>query len=112
MRKSFHRAATVLAAVTLSVGAVVMHTPMAGADPYIPEQTQASAEFAIADGYIAMQTMCTPELTPVFQSVTWDPPGFTPEGGTGMIHDADPALGGQFAATWSGDNWSVEYQFC
>lgn len=94
------------------LAAFVVHVPAAGADPYIAAPTQESAEFAIADGYIAMQTVCTPELTPVFQSVTWDEPGFTPEGGTGMIHDADPALGGQFKATWAVDNWSVEYQFC
>ena len=29
-----------------------------------------------------------------------------------MIHDANPALGGQFAAKWAGDYWDVEYQFC
>jgi hypothetical protein len=29
-----------------------------------------------------------------------------------MIHDANDALGGQFAATWNGQSWDVEYQFC
>ncbi len=29
-----------------------------------------------------------------------------------MIHDANPALGSQFAAEWAGDYWDVEYQFC
>ena len=106
MRKLFHYGAVALLA------ALVVQAPVAGADPYTPAPTQESAEFAIADGYIAMQTICTPDRTPNFQSVTWDDPGFTPEGGTGIIHDADPALGGQFKATWAVDNWSVEYQFC
>lgn len=112
MRKLFDSTAVVLSAAAVSVGALVVHAPAAGADPYTPVQTQESAEFAIADGYLAMQTVCTPDRTPVFESVTWDDPGFTPDGGTGMIHDADHALGGQFKATWAVDNWSVEYQFC
>ncbi len=113
MRKlNHHRPVVVLYAVAVTVGALVAHSPGAGADPYTPVQTQDNAEFAIADGYIAMQSVCTPDLSPAFESVTWDPPGFTPEGGTGMIHDANPALGGQFAATWAVDNWAVEYQFC
>ena len=110
MPKLFHR--RFAAAVSAAAVALAACPPAAGADPYIPVQTQPSAEFAIADGYIAVQTVCTPELSPAFESVTWDPPGFTPEGGTGMIHDANPSLGGHFAATWSGDNWAVEYQFC
>lgn len=106
----FHRrAAVVLSAAALALSA---HAPAAVADPYLPVQTQDSAEYAIADGYIAMQAVCTPDRTPVFESVTWDEPGFSPDGGTGMIHDADPALGGQFRATWSGENWAVEYLFC
>jgi hypothetical protein len=113
MRKLIGRSAVaVLSACAVSVGALLAHTPAAGADPYTPVQTQDSAELAIADGYIAMQAICTPDLSPVFESVSWDPPGFTPEGGTGMIHDADPALGGQFMATWTGENWAFEYQFC
>jgi hypothetical protein len=110
MRKPFRcRAVAVLSAAAV---ALAVHTPSAGADPSAPAQTQESAEIAIADGYIAMQEICTPDLSPVFESVTWDSPGFTPEGGTGMIHDANPDLGGHFAATWSGENWAVEYQFC
>ena len=113
MRKLFHdRTVAVLSAVAVTVGALIAHAPTAGADPYTPVQTQDNAEFAIADGYIVKQMVCTPELSPVFESITWDPPGFTPEGGTGMIHDANPALGGQFAATWAVDHWAVEYQLC
>jgi hypothetical protein len=112
MRESFHfRVAAVLSAA-LTVCALVAQCPAAYADPYTPVQTQDNAEFAIADGYIVKQMGCTPDSPPVFESVTWDPPGFTSEGGTGMIHDANPALGGQFAARWAGDYWDVEYQFC
>lgn len=110
MRKPFHWGA--VAMLSAAAVALTAYAPAAGADPYTPAQTQDSAEFAIADGYITMQAVCTPDLSPVFESVTWDSPGFTPEGGTGMIHDANPDLGGHFQATWSGENWSVEYQFC
>jgi len=113
MRKLFHtKVVAVLSAAVVSVGALIAQAPTTGANPYIPEQTQDNAEFAIADGYIVKQLDCTPDLSPVFDSITWDPPGFTPEGGSGIIHDANPALGGQFAAKWAGDYWDVEYQFC
>ena len=113
MRKLFRRQSCGRAVRSCGhVGALIAHAPVAGADPYTPVQTHDNAEFAIADGYIVKQMVCTPELSPVFESITWDPPGFTPEGGTGMIHDANPALGGQFAATWAVDHWAVEYQFC
>jgi hypothetical protein len=113
MRKPFHhRAVAVLSAIAVTVGALVAHAPAAGADPYTPVQTQNNAELAIVDGYIVKQMVCTPELSPAFESITWDPPGFTPEGGTGVIHDANPGLGGPFAATWAVDHWAVEYQFC
>lgn len=96
----------------MSAAAMIAYAPVAPADPYTPVQTQDNAEFAIADGYIIKQINCTPDLSPVFESITWDAPGWTPEGGSGMIHDANPALGGQFAARWAGDYWDVEYQFC
>ncbi|MGE0216880.1 hypothetical protein [Mycolicibacterium sp.] len=102
----------VLAVAAIGAGAVIATAPTAPANPYLPEPTEDSAEFAIADGYIVKQTGCTPELSPAFESVVWDPPGFTPEGGTGMIIDANPALGGAFAVRWAGDHWDVEYQFC
>ena len=94
------------------IGACVFSAPLASADPYTPVQTQDNAEFAIADGYIAKQINCTPDMPPTFESITWNPPGFTPAGGSGMIHDADPALGGPFVATWAGNYWDIEYQYC
>jgi hypothetical protein len=113
MRKTSHRGvAQLLCVAAISACALVAHASVAVADPYTPVQNQDNAEFAIADGYIAKQMDCTPDLSPVFGTITWDPPGFTAEGGSGMIHDADPALGGQFAARWAGDYWDVEYQFC
>ncbi len=52
-------------------------------------------------------------MPPAFESITWDPPGFVPAtGGSGMITDANPALGGQFTAAWTGSEWSVEYLYC
>ncbi|CAN5359324.1 hypothetical protein BH11ACT7_BH11ACT7_27330 [soil metagenome] len=100
------------------VGAVVITSsacapePPAVADPSIPAQTQASAEWAIEDGYIAKQIECTPDSPPAFRSIAWDAPGFTPDGGSGMITDANPQLGGQFTARWATDSWAVEYLYC
>ena len=52
-------------------------------------------------------------MPPVFQSIDWYPPGFVyGAGGTGMIHDENSALGGQFSATWTGSEWSVDYMYC
>ena len=53
----------------------------------------------------------TLDLSPVFSSITWNPPGFTSDGGSGMIHDQNPALGEAFEARWAGNYWDVEYQF-
>jgi hypothetical protein len=113
MMERFHcRVVAVLSVAAVSVCALTVSAPAASANPYDPVQTQDNAEFAIADGYIVKQMDCTPDLSPVFDSITWDPPGFTPQGGSGMIHDANPALGGPFAARWAGNYWDVEYQFC
>ena len=102
----------ILSMVALGACAFVAYAPVAAADPYTPVQTQDNAEFAIADGYIVKQMDCTPDLSPVFSSITWNPPGFTPDGGSGMIHDQNPSLGGAFEARWAGNYWDVEYQFC
>lgn len=98
-----------LAVLTLSACG---SAPATLADPAVPAQTQDSAEWAIAEGYKAKQVECTPDLAPSLQSIVWDAPGFTPDGGTGMITDANPALGGQFTATWATDYWAVEYMYC
>jgi hypothetical protein len=101
-------------AVTLAaVGAcLVANVPVAAANPYIPADTQDSAEFTIANGYIAKQIGCTPNTPASFDYVEWYPPGFTPGGGSGMIHDANPSLGGEFSAHWNGAYWDVDYLYC
>jgi len=111
-RTSRRGVAQLLCAAAISTCALMAHASLAVADPYTPVQTQENAEFAVANGYITKQMDRTPDLSPVFDGITWDPPRFTAEGGSGMIHDANPALGGQFAARWAGDYWDVEYQFC
>lgn len=74
---------------------------------------QATAERAIIDGYIKKQVGCTPTMAPNPVSVTWDPPGFAPGvGGSGLIHDANPALGGQYRADYVDGRWRVEYLYC
>jgi hypothetical protein len=77
---------------------------------------QASAEQAIKDGYVQKLAHCyaTRNAVANLQSITWDPPGFSPvTGGSGTIHDADPRLGGQFIATpIGGGRWDIQYQWC
>lgn len=74
---------------------------------------QATAERAVIDGYIKKQVGCTPTMPPNPVAITWDPPGFTPgAGGSGLIHDADPALGGQYRADYVDGRWHIEYLYC
>lgn len=117
MRLPFMRGIAKALSVALVGGWVITAPgPTALADPEGTQnnaaQTQDSAEKTIADGYIAKQIECTPDMPPTFQTVVWYPPGFTPQGGSGMIVDVNPSLGGPFQATWNGNYWDVEYQYC
>lgn len=83
------------------------------ADPSTDGGDQATAERRVTDGYVTKQASCTPELSANPQSVTWDPPGFTPNtGGSGNIHDANPQLGGHFVADYVNGRWHIDYQYC
>lgn len=74
---------------------------------------QASAEAVVKERYARKQKGCTPDRPSQFQSITWDPPGFSPDtGGIGVVHDATQGLGGQFRETWGPDGWEVEFMFC
>jgi hypothetical protein len=82
-------------------------------DPPPDAGNQATAEQKIIDGYKQKQINCTPDLPPNPQSLTWDPPGFAPYvGGTGVIHDANPQLGGQYRADYVNGRWHIEYPYC
>jgi hypothetical protein len=82
-------------------------------DPPPDAGDQATAEQKIIDGYKQKQINCTPSLPPNPQSLTWDPPGFAPYvGGTGVIHDANPQLGGQYRADYVNGRWHIEYPYC
>ncbi len=82
-------------------------------DPAPDGGDQATAEQKIVDGYIKKQINCTPDLPPNPRSVTWDPPGFAPYvGGSGVIHDANPHLGGQYRADYVNGRWHIEYLYC
>ncbi|MBO0883182.1 MAG: integrase [Mycobacterium sp.] len=83
------------------------------ADPAPEGGDQATAEQKIRDGYIQKQINCTPSLPPNPQSITWDPPGFAPNaGGSGVIRDANPQLGGQYRADYVNGRWHIEYPYC
>jgi hypothetical protein len=82
-------------------------------DPAPDGGDQATAEQKIKDGYIQKQINCTPNLPPNPQSITWDPPGFAPNvGGSGVIRDANPQLGGQYRADYVNGRWHIEYLYC
>jgi hypothetical protein len=96
---------------SVGTAALAVATRPAAPAPDLGDQT--TAEQRIVDGYVAKQRGCTPDLTPNPQGVTWDPPGFTPNvGGTGMVRDADPRLGGQFRADWVNGRWNIVYPYC
>jgi hypothetical protein len=83
------------------------------ADPAPDGGDQATAEQKIKEGYIQKQINCTPSLPPNPQSITWDPPGFAPNvGGSGVIRDANPQLGGQYRADYVNGRWHIEYLYC
>jgi hypothetical protein len=83
------------------------------ADPAPDGGDQATAEQKIIDGYVQNQTNCSPLLPPNPQSVTWDPPGFASfVGGTGVVHDANPALGARYRADYVNGRWHIEYPYC
>lgn len=74
---------------------------------------QAAAERAIIDGYVKKHVGCTPTMPPHPVSIAWDPPGFTPGvGGSGLIHDSNPALGGQYRADYVDGRWRIKYLYC
>jgi hypothetical protein len=88
-------------------------TALCPTDPAPDGGDQATAEQKIIDGYVKKQINCTPDLPPNPQSVTWDPPGFAPYvGGTGVVHDANPQLGGQYRADYVNGRWHIEYPYC
>ena len=88
-------------------------TALCPADPAPDGGDQATAEQKVKDGYVNKQMSCTPDLPPNPQSVTWDPPGFAPYvGGTGVVHDANPQLGGQYRADYVNGRWHIEYPYC
>ena len=88
-------------------------TALCAADPAPDAGDQATAEQKIIDGYVQNQTNCSPLLPPNPQSVTWDPPGFAPYvGGTGVVHDANPALGARYRADYVDGRRHIEYPHC
>jgi hypothetical protein len=131
MRKHISRSAGAAAAATLVVAALLTlgapvklvlvdarqsicgTTALCPIDPAPDGGDQATAEQKIIDGYKQKQINCTPDLPPNPQSITWDPPGFAPNvGGTGVIHDANPQLGGQYRADYVNGRWHIEYMYC
>jgi hypothetical protein len=88
-------------------------TALCPADPTPDGGDQATAEQKVKDGYVQNQTNCSPLQPPNPQSVNWDPPGFAPNvGGTGVVHDANPALGARYRADYVNGRWHIEYPNC
>ncbi|WP_156664442.1 integrase [Mycobacterium sp. 852002-51057_SCH5723018] len=88
-------------------------TALCSLDPGPDAGDQATAEQKVIDGYVQKQINCTADLPPNPQSLTWDPPGFAPYvGGSGVVHDANPQLGGQYRADYVDGRWHIEYPYC
>lgn len=106
--------ATVMANAPQSVCGASALCPSDPPPPSPPELgDQPTAEQRVIQGYAAKQHGCTPDTPPNPQSVTWDPPGFTPSvGGSGNINDANPQLGGPFRADWVNGRWHIDYLYC
>lgn len=105
----------ILAAASVGASVIIGGTANTYAAPPPPTPDQASAEWTVTDGYFLKQISCTPDMPGSPEAITWDPPGFIPGvGGAGMIHDANPQLGGHFSATWvpAPGYWDVQYEFC
>ena len=81
----------------------------------MPSLVRPARNWTVTDGYFVTQSACTPDTPGNPEFITWDAPGFLGWiGGTGMIHDSNRQLGGQFSAHWVPlpGYWDVEYQFC
>lgn len=76
---------------------------------------QASAESAIEQGYDAKLADCdaTHDAVADIVAITWNAPGFKEgDGGSGMIRDENPSLGGDFVAMYRDGHWNVVYNWC
>jgi len=111
--------ALLMSGAPVNIVLVDAHRSICGANAQCPQDPvpdggdQATAEQKIIDGYNKKQINCTPDLPPNPQSITWDPPGFAPYvGGTGVVHDANPQLGGQYRADYVNGRWHIEYPYC
>lgn len=117
--------ASIFMAAALTGSSILLGYPAASA--YADAPTQASAESAVRSIYVDVQARCTPGLPPSLQSISWDFFSPTPVdgriGGTGVIHDADPHLGGSFIAIWDTGappppearkvgQWDIALEFC
>ena len=106
----------------IAAAAAIAFTPSAQA--YSGDQ--ASAEQAVTAIYNQVQRGCTPSMPPSLQSISWNT--FNPaSGGTGVIHDANPSLGGPFIVAYWNERvgpaqdsppyraygqWGVNLEFC
>jgi hypothetical protein len=109
-------------AANVTMLAALVVAPIASAE----SGDQADAEQAVTAIYNQVQRRCTPSMSPHLQSIRWD--SFYPASyGTGVIHDANSALGGPFTVAYSNPRvgpalngpagrpygqWSVNLEFC
>jgi hypothetical protein len=91
-------------------------SPPPGVYPSAPAPgDQASAEAAIKQGYVKKVADCYATRNAVANvvAINWNPPGFKEnQGGSGVIEDAKPSLGGEFTATYVDGRWNIVYNWC
>jgi hypothetical protein len=78
----------------LLIGGVTAAAAITFAAPAHANGSQASLTDAVRQVYNKVQTRCTPNMPPSFQSITTDGQG------NGHIIDANPRLGGEFNYMW------------
>lgn len=109
MHKSIAAFAHIVAAATLTCGAIAM-APRAAADPALGSGDQVSAEQAIANFYLATQSGCGAAAPPTPGSIAWDPPGFISNiGGAGAFNDPNAPMVDRFRAAYADASWNIEF---
>jgi hypothetical protein len=110
MRKPIAALAHLAVAATLTCGVVAV-APQAAGDPGLGTGDQVSAEQAIANGYLSMQSGCGTVAAPTPGSISWDPPGFTSNiGGSGAFNDPNAPVVDRFRAAYADNSWNIEFQ--
>jgi hypothetical protein len=109
MPKPIDALAHLVVAAALTCGVIAV-APRAAGDPILGSGDQVTAEQAIANGYLSMQSGCGTVAPPTLGSIAWDPPGFVSNtGGSGVFNDPNAPLVDRFRAAYADGMWNIEF---